>query len=95
MESAFMDLISVLGVLAGSSLFGVVKKQTMALDGKIGKAVKPMQPALVMAAGVGLPYLTDALGIAAVDPSVFITAPTATIAVVTVRETAARIRGKK
>lgn len=95
MEGTFMDFMAALGTLAGSGLLGTVKKYTGILDGKIGSAIKPVQPLLVAAAGIGLPYLTQALGIGEVDPSVFITAPTATIAVVSAREATQRIRGKK
>lgn len=90
-----MDLISVLGVLGGSALFGVMKKYTGALDGKIGNVIKPFQPVAIMAAGIGLPFLTNALGIAEIDPQVFITAPSATIAMVSMREGSRRVRGLK
>lgn len=90
-----MDFISILGVLAGSSLLGGVKKYTRILDGKIGEIVKPMQPVAIMAAGIGLPYLTQALGIGAVDASMFVTAPSATIAMISMREGTRRLRGLK
>lgn len=95
MEAALMDLISVLGVLAGSSLLGVTKKYTGILDGKIGNVVKPVQPVLIGLAGIGLPLLTNALGIAEIDPSMFVTAPSATIAMVSMREGSRRVRGLK
>lgn len=86
------DLLAALGVFAASAVLGTVKKYTAALDGRIGSAVKPLQPLLVAAAGIALPYATAALGIGSVDPSVFVTAPTATIAAVTLREAARRLR---
>lgn len=89
------DLISVVGVFGGSALLGLMKKYTSLLDHRIGKAIKPLQPTLVAVAGIGLPYLTSALGISSVDPSVFVTAPTATVAAVSLREVALRLRGKK
>lgn len=95
MEAALMDLISVAGVLGGSALLGLVKKYTGTLDGKIGDFIKPVQPMVVMAAGIGLPYLSQALGIGEIDPQVFITAPSATIAMVSMREGSRRIRGLK
>lgn len=95
MEVALMDFITILGVLAGSSLFGVMKKYTRILDGKIGDIVKPMQPVVIMAAGIGLPYLTQALGIGEVDPQMFVTAPSATIAMISLREGTRRLRGLK
>lgn len=95
MEQAIMDLISIGGALLGSALLGVTKKYTTILDGKVGNAIKPVQPILVGLAGVGLPYLTGALGIAPVDPSVFVTAPTATLAIVAMREANERLAGRK
>ncbi len=95
MELALMDLISILGVLGGSSLLGVVKKYTGILDGKIGGAIKPFQPLVVMAAGIGLPYLTGVLGIAEIDPQVFVTAPSATLAIISLREGTRRAAGLK
>ena len=95
MEAALMDFISMLGVILGSALLGLTKKYTHILDGKIGGIVKPLQPGLLMAAGIGLPYLTQRLGIGAVDASMFVTAPTATIAMISFREGTRRLRGLK
>lgn len=92
MEMALTDLLSAAGVFAASFVLGQLKSRTAALDGRIGSFIKPLQPAIVVLAGVGLPTLTAALGIAPVDPSVFVTAPTATIAAVTFREAAERLR---
>lgn len=92
MELALVDLLSAAGVFVASALFGTIKSRTSALDGKIGAFVKPVQPLLVAVAGIALPYASAALGIGTVDPSVFVTAPTATILAVTMRETAARLR---
>lgn len=87
-----MDLISAVGVFAASLGVGRLKSWTTALDGRVGAAIKPVTPLVVAAAGIGLPYLTEALGLAPVDPSVFVTAPTATVVAVTAHELAKRIR---
>lgn len=76
-------------------LFGTIKSYTGILDGKIGSVIKPLQPALLTLAGIGLPMATQALGITDIDPAMFITAPTTTIAMVTMREGMLRARGKK
>lgn len=90
-----MDFLSMLGVIGGSMLFGTIKSYTGVLDGKIGSVIKPLQPALLTLAGIGLPMATQALGITDIDPAMFITAPTTTIAMVTLREGMLRARGKK
>lgn len=95
MEMALTDLLATAGVFVASAVLGALKGHTSALDGKLGRIVKPFQPALVALAGFGLPAVTAALGIAPVDPSVFVTAPTATIAAVTLREAAARLRRRQ
>lgn len=95
MDPAQLDPIAALGAFAGSLLFGALKKWTGALDGKIGAVVKPLQPALVMGAGFALPLLTSALGIAAVDPMAFVTAPLTTVALVSTREAYLRVTRKK
>lgn len=95
MELALVDLISIIGVSLGSLLLGVMKKYTAILDGKIGGVVKPFQPILIMAAGIGLPLLTNLLGIGTIDPQMLITAPSATILVVSMREGSRRILGLK
>ncbi len=90
-----MDFLSILGVAGGSLLFGGLKELTSLLDGKIGKIIKPLQPALITLAGIGLPIAAQALGIADIDPAIFVTAPTATIVMVSIREAMLRVRGKK
>lgn len=90
-----MDFLAALGVVGGSAFFGTLKSYTSILDGKIGKVIKPLQPALLTLAGIGLPFLTQSLGIMEIDPAVFVTAPTTTIAMVTMREGLLRARGKK
>ena len=90
-----MDFLSMIGVLAGSALLGTVKSYTSALDGKIGKVIKPFQPVILTLAGIGLPMATQALGIADVDPAMFVTAPTTAIAMVSAREGMLRVQGKK
>lgn len=90
-----MDFLSMLGVIGGSMLFGTIKSYTGVLDGKIGSVIKPLQPALLTLAGISLPMATQALGITDIDPAMFITAPTTTIAMVTLREGMLRARGKK
>jgi hypothetical protein len=87
LDPALLDLVSAAGVVATSLALGFLKKHTGALDGAIGHLVKPVQPALLLAVGIGLPWLTAQLGIAGpVDPAVFVTAPTATVLAVTFRE---------
>lgn len=88
------DPVAALGVFGMSLALGVVKKYTGIADGAAGKFLKPVQPALTMAAGIGLPFLTQWLGIAPVDPAAFTTAPAATVAAVTARETLRRLSGK-
>lgn len=95
MDPTQLDPIAGLGALAGSMLFGLVKKYTKLLDGRIGTAVKPLQPAIITAAGIGLPFLTSWLGIAPVDPAAFTTAPLTTVALVSTREAWLRLSGKK
>lgn len=95
MDPTQLDPIAGLGALAGSVLFGLVKKYTGVLDGKIGRAVKPLQPVIVMAAGIGLPFLTSWLGIAPVDPAAFTTAPLTTVALISTREAWQRLSGKR
>lgn len=90
-----MDFLSMLGVVGMSSLFGVVKSYTRAMDGKIGAVIKPFQPVLIALAGIGLPFLTQALGLGDIDPAVFVTAPTTTIAIIAMREGRLRAQGKK
>lgn len=90
-----LDPISALGALIGSALLGVVKKHTSALDGRIGSAIKPLQPLLVYAAGLGLPLAANALGIAPIDPAAFVTAPATTLALVSLREGYERATGRK
>jgi hypothetical protein len=90
-----LDPIAGLGALGASALFGLVKKYTRVLDGKVGRVVKPLQPAIITATGIGLPFLTSLLGIAPVDPAAFVTAPATTIALVTAREAWQRLSGKK
>lgn len=89
------DPIAALGAFGASLALGFVKRHTHALDGWLGRKLKPLQPALILAGGLGLPYLTAALGLATVDPATFATAPTATIATIVARETLRRVRGVK
>lgn len=89
-----LDPMAALGAALGSFALGLVKKHTTVLDGKIGRAIRPLQPLLVASAGLGLPYLTQALSIGAVDPATFVTAPLTTILLVSARETKERILRK-
>lgn len=94
LEPALFDLVSAAGAVGASLALGFLKKHTATLDGAIGKAIKPLQPAIVLGVGLGLPWLTARLGIAdGVDAGVFVTAPTATILAVTVRELRRRVFG--
>ena len=95
MDPSQLDPIAGLGALGASALFGLVKRYTKVFDGKIGRAIKPIQPALVMAAGIGLPFLTSWLGIAPVDPAALATAPLATVVLVSTREVWLRVSGKR
>ena len=95
MDPAMSDFMSAAGVFAASALLGLVKRHTSALDARVGRVVKPLQPVLITLAGLALPFATAALGIAPVDASVFVTAPTATIAAVTLREAAGRLRARR
>lgn len=96
MESAIMDLIAVGGTLLGSLALGFTKKWTGALDGKVGSVIKPVQPVVVMAAGLALPFLAGKLGLVSgvPDASTFVAAPTATVFTVALREVLSRIKGK-
>lgn len=89
-----LDPFAALGAALGSMALGVVKKHTGILDSKIGRALRPVQPFAVLAASIGLPFATQALGIGAVDPATFVSAPLSTLAVVSARETYRRARGK-
>lgn len=89
------DPFAALGAVLGSMALGMLKKHTHTLDGRIGGAIKPFQPLLVAAAGIGLPYLTQAIGIASVDPATFVTAPLTTLALVSARESYERLSGRK
>lgn len=91
LDTSVLDLVSAAGVFVASIGLGFVKKHTTALDGTIGRAVKPLQPALVFGAGLALPWLGAKLGLTGpIDPAVFVTAPTATLLAVTARELRAR-----
>jgi len=90
-----LDPFAALGAALGSMALGFLKSRTSILDGRIGSAVKPFQPLLVAAAGVGLPMLSAAIGIGAVDPMTFVTAPVTTLALVSAREGYERIAGRK
>jgi hypothetical protein len=94
LDPALFDLVSAAGAVGASLALGFLKTHTAALDGAIGKAIKPLQPAIVLGVGLGLPWLTARLGIAGgVDAAVFVTAPTATILAVTARELRRRVFG--
>ena len=91
-----LDPFAALGAALGSLALGFLKKHTGALDGKIGRAIKPLQPLIVAGAGIGLPYLSNAIGlISEVDPMAFATAPLTTVALVSAREAVVRMRGGK
>ena len=94
MDTALLDVLAAGSAFLASAALGFTKKFTGALDGKIGTTVKPLQPLIVTAVGIGLPVLASALHLttATPDASTFVTAPTATILAVTLREVAARIR---
>lgn len=87
-----MELLTAVGALVGSMALGATKKYTGFLDGKIGAVIKPVQPLLVLGASFLLPKAAVALGIAPVDAAQFISAPTATLAVVSAREALKRLR---
>jgi len=92
MDPAVLDLVSAAGAFGASLALGFLKKHTGTLDGAIGKAIKPLQPAIVFGAGLALPWLGAKLGLSGpVDPAVFVTAPTATLIAVTARELRARV----
>lgn len=95
MESGFFNLATFAATFAASAALGFTKKYTSALDGSFGKIVKPVQPLLVTAAGIGLPLLANAIGIGQVDPNAFMAAPTATIVAVSLREVLKRLGGNK
>jgi hypothetical protein len=95
MENALMEIFAVVGALGMSASLGFLKKYTGILDAKFGALVKPVQPVVVTAAALALPYLADILHITPVDAGVFIAAPTATIAAITLREVGKRITKPK
>jgi hypothetical protein len=97
METAIMDLIAIGGTLLGSLVLGITKKYTGVLDGAAGKLIKPVQPVVVLAAGLALPWLASKIGLVSgvPDASVFIAAPTATVITVALREALSRLGGKK
>lgn len=88
------ELFTFASGLIGSALLGVAKKTNM-LDGKVGKFIKPFQPAVVMGAAVGLPLLANAIGLSEVPSAdVFTAAPLTTVLNVTLREVLRRLQGK-
>jgi hypothetical protein len=95
MQPSDLDPFASLGAVLGSAALGLLKAHTSILDGKLGAVVKPFQPLLVLAAGIGLPYATAALGIAPLDPTAFVTAPLTTLALISLREGWERAAGRK
>lgn len=95
MEAQLTEAISTLGVLVASAVLGLVKRYTGALDAKLGRVVKPLQPVIVTVAGVVLPFVTDAIGLAPVDPAGVVAAPAAAVVAITLRELGARLRPRK
>lgn len=95
MEAAMADLISTVGVLGASAALELLKPRLARLDARVLNAVKPLQPMILALAGVALPMATAALGVEPVDPSVFITAPSATVVAVSLREVALRLQRRK
>ena len=90
--SLITDPVAALGAFGASAALGFVKTQTGALDNWLGRKIRPVQPLVVALGAFGLPLLANALGIATVDPELFASAPTATVAAITAREVLARIR---
>lgn len=89
------DPTAVSGAILASALLGGVKRYTTLADTWVGRKIKPLQPILVTAGAVGLPYLTSALGIGPVDADALVSAPAATILAITLREIARRVTGKR
>lgn len=93
MEQAFSDLLAYGGALLGSLVLGAVKGPLGKADSAIVKAIKPVQPLIVGVAALALPFAASALGIAAApDAGTFVSAPTATVLTITLREVLARLR---
>lgn len=82
-----VDLTAWVTGLGASLVWGAAKKWTGALDTKVGHAIKPVQPVLVGALAVALPFLSNAIGITDLPPAdVIAAAPSAAIVGVTARE---------
>jgi hypothetical protein len=92
MEGAFVDLLAAASAFGASFLLGTIKKAVGGADNAIVNFIKPVQPLVVGVAALGIPYLASAIGIAQVpDAATFVTAPTATVLAVTLREVTRRV----
>jgi hypothetical protein len=88
-------LITALTGLASSFLLGLFKSSTGALDTKIGAAIKPVQPLIILGLSAALPLIIHATGITgSLDPTQLVNAPTATIIGVVAREIATKLTPK-
>lgn len=89
------ELAATAGAVLGSLALGAAKKYTGVLDGRIGEAIKPAQPLLVLGAAVLLPWLGQQIGVVPPDPQQFLSAPTATVLTIAAREGLRRWTGGK
>lgn len=89
------DPTAVSGALLASALLGGIKRYTTIADTWAGRKLKPLQPLLITAGAVGLPYLSAALGIGPIDADALVTAPAATVLAITLREIARRVKGSR
>lgn len=90
-----VDVFAALGVALASAGLGFVKKYTTLLDNKLGAVVKPVQPLVIAAAGVALPWLSTYVDVGGLSAETLVTAPTSALLVVAAREATQRIQGKK
>jgi hypothetical protein len=92
MDGAVVDLLALASAFGASFLLGAIKKVTGGADNAIVNFIKPVQPLVVGIAALGIPYLASAIGVASVpDAATFVTAPTATVLAVTLREVTRRL----
>lgn len=92
-------LLTYITTIATTAILGATKKATNWTDTRFGKLIKPIQPLVVLAAGLGIPKLLGALHlISQVDTaavsSAFANAPAATVLSVAAAEIFARITKK-
>lgn len=86
------SLFTAASAFASVAALGAVKKYTGLADTAIGKAIKPIQPIIALVGAIGIPFLAGKLGIdAAIDPNLFVAAPTSTLVAIAAAEVQKRL----